>query len=95
MEAAELVKKIRELEEGQAELKREISRIVPERGGARRPPTLPAQQRRAALPQAAPSSRLLQRVGRAGLPDRHYVRILHSLGQAVHVISLDGKLMYW
>lgn len=34
MEAAELVKKIRELEEGQAELKREISRIVPERGGA-------------------------------------------------------------
>nr|BBF89702.1 putative EDR1 [Oryza sativa f. spontanea] len=93
MEAAELVKKIRELEEGQAELKREISRIVPERGGARRPPTLPAQQRRAALPQAAPSSRLLQRVGRAGLPDRHYVRILHSLGQAVHVISLDGKLM--
>jgi PAS domain S-box-containing protein len=34
-------------------------------------------------------------VGRAGLPDRHYVRILHSLGQAVHVISLDGKLMYW
>ncbi|KAF2912107.1 hypothetical protein DAI22_11g231600 [Oryza sativa Japonica Group] len=98
MEAAELVKKIRELEEGQAELKREISRIVPERGGARRPPTLPAQQRRTALPQAAaaaPSSRLLQRVGRAGLPDRHYVRILHSLGQAVHVISLDGKLMYW
>ncbi|XP_052135046.1 probable serine/threonine-protein kinase SIS8 isoform X1 [Oryza glaberrima] len=95
MEAAELVKKIRELEEGQAELKREISRIVPERGGARRPPTLPAQQRRAALPQAAPSSRLLQRVGRAGLTDRHYVRILHSLGQAVHVISLDGKLMYW
>nr|BBF89232.1 putative HA-tagged protein kinase domain of putative mitogen-activated protein kinase kinase kinase [Oryza barthii]BBF89238.1 putative HA-tagged protein kinase domain of putative mitogen-activated protein kinase kinase kinase [Oryza barthii] len=93
MEAAELVKKIRELEEGQAELKREISRIVPERGGARRPPTLPAQQRRAALPQAAPSSRLLQRVGRAGLTDRHYVRILHSLGQAVHVISLDGKLM--
>uniref|UniRef100_A0A0E0F8J3 non-specific serine/threonine protein kinase n=1 Tax=Oryza meridionalis TaxID=40149 RepID=A0A0E0F8J3_9ORYZ len=95
MEAAELVKKIRELEEGQAELKREISRIVPARGGARRPPTLPAQQRRAALPQAAPSSRLLQRVGRAGLTDRHYVRILHSLGQAVHVISLDGKLMYW
>ncbi|KAF0896446.1 hypothetical protein E2562_024314 [Oryza meyeriana var. granulata] len=100
MEAAVLLKKIQELEEGQAELKREISKIVPERGGAaqsaaspRRPPTLPAQKRiLAALPQV--SSRL-QRVGRAGLTDRHYVRILHSLGQAVHVISLDGKLMYW
>uniref|UniRef100_J3NA73 non-specific serine/threonine protein kinase n=1 Tax=Oryza brachyantha TaxID=4533 RepID=J3NA73_ORYBR len=98
MEAAELLRKIQELEEGQAELKREISKIVPERRGAlpRPPRRLPAAQKRAlaALPQAWSSSRL-QRVRRAGLTDRHYVRILHSLGQAVHVISLDGKLMYW
>ncbi|KAL5205067.1 hypothetical protein ABZP36_009938 [Zizania latifolia] len=98
MEAAELLKKIRELEEGQAQIKREISRIVPERRGSqsasvRRPPAPPAQKRiLAALPQL--SSRL-QRVSRSGLTDRHYVRILHSLGQAVHVIALDGTVMYW
>uniref|UniRef100_A0A0D9XVA2 non-specific serine/threonine protein kinase n=1 Tax=Leersia perrieri TaxID=77586 RepID=A0A0D9XVA2_9ORYZ len=97
MDAAELVKKIRELEEGQAELKREISKIVPERRGgeaaaaARRPPT--AQQKRVLAALRPQVSSRLQRVGRAGLTDRHYVRILHSLGQAVHVISLEGKLM--
>ncbi|XP_062182545.1 uncharacterized protein LOC133886748 [Phragmites australis] len=97
MAAEELASKIRELEEGQAELKREISKLAPERraqspssSSSRRPS--PAQRALAALPQL--SSRM-QRVGRVGLSDRQHIRALHALGQAVHVIGPGGKLLYW
>ncbi|OEL32485.1 Serine/threonine-protein kinase CTR1 [Dichanthelium oligosanthes] len=99
MAAEELLRKIRELEEGQAELKREISKFVsPEPQGAqpnssRRPlPPSPARRALAALPS---SSSRLQRVGRVGLTERQHIRALHALGQAVHIIAPGGKLLYW
>ncbi|KAM0876670.1 hypothetical protein ACQ4PT_036026 [Festuca glaucescens] len=105
MEAQELLKKLRALEEGQAELEREIGRLVPEaerRGGARPtarrrrrpPPAFPSSSSRraiAAFPHPSFSSRLLHR---ARLSDRHCHWILQSLGQAVHIIAPDGKLLY-
>ncbi|CAD6255414.1 unnamed protein product [Miscanthus lutarioriparius] len=97
MAAEELLRKIRELEEGQAELKREISMLVPEQQqgaqlhqhhASRRPP-------RRALPAAPSLSSRLKRVGRIGLTDRQHIRALHALGQAVHIIAPGGKLIYW
>jgi hypothetical protein len=102
MAAEELVRKIRELEEGQAELKREISKLVPENQSAqpnslRRPPPpqQPSPARRALASLPSSSSRLAQRVGRVGLTDRQHIRALHALGQAVHIIAPGGKLLYW
>ncbi|KQJ87250.1 dual specificity protein kinase splA isoform X2 [Brachypodium distachyon] len=122
MEAEELLKKIRVLEEGQAELKREIGKLIPERRGggggagqssaaaaAASPSTRrPFQQQQQQQQQQAPSPRLRALAllphaaasarhhhHRAGLSDRHCHRILQSLGQAVHVISLEGKVLYW
>ncbi|TVU04832.1 hypothetical protein EJB05_47967, partial [Eragrostis curvula] len=78
----ELLERIRALEAGQAELKREVSDLMPDRhGGAvrsRRP---------------TPASRTHQRVGRAGLSVRHHRLIMQSLGQAVHVLDLQGKVL--
>jgi hypothetical protein len=104
MAAEELLRKIRDLEDGQAELKREISKLVPERqveqpNTSRRPPQQPspspspARRALAALPSS--SSSRLQRVARVGLTDRQHIRALHALGQAVHIIAPDGKLLYW
>jgi hypothetical protein len=108
MEADELLKKLRVLEEGQEELKREIGRLVPDRrGGAGQSSASPRRPSLPALQQASSSARgralaLLQqsassssRPQRPGLSDRHCHRILQSLGQAVHVISLEGKVLYW
>ncbi|CAL4982671.1 unnamed protein product [Urochloa decumbens] len=102
MAAEELLRKIRELEEGQAELKREIAKLGPERQAAqpnssRRPtppPPQPSPARRALAALPTSSSRL-QRVGRVGLTDRQHIRALHALGQAVHIIAPNGKLLYW
>jgi hypothetical protein len=101
MAAEDLLRKIRELEEGQAELKREISRLAPEHrrpqspssSSRRPPPPSPARRALAALPHSS-SSRFL-RVGRVGLTERQHIRALHALGQAVHVIEPGGKLLYW
>jgi hypothetical protein len=102
MAAEELLRKLRELEEGQAELKREISKLVPEQQqqhhhhhyhASRRPPQ-PSPARRA-LPAAPSLPSRLQRVGRVGLTDRQHIRALHALGQAVHIIAPGGKLIYW
>ncbi|PWZ26773.1 Serine/threonine-protein kinase EDR1 [Zea mays] len=102
MAAEELLRKLRELEEGQAELKREISKLVPEQQqqhhhhhyhASRRPPQ-PSPARRA-LPAAPSLPSRLQRVGRVGLTDRQHIRALHALGQAVHIIASGGKLIYW
>ncbi|XP_008677879.1 uncharacterized protein [Zea mays] len=102
MAAEELLRKLRELEEGQAELKREISKLVPEQQqqhhhhhyhSSRRPPQ-PSPVRRA-LPAAPSLPSRLQRVGRVGLTDRQHIRALHALGQAVHIIAPGGKLIYW
>ncbi|XP_047091269.1 RGS domain-containing serine/threonine-protein kinase A-like [Lolium rigidum] len=101
MEADELLKKIRLLEEGQEELKREMGRLIPDRrGGAgqssaspRRP--LPALQQASSSARGRALALLPQRPQRPGLSDRHCHRILQSLGQAVHVVSLEGKVLYW
>ncbi|XP_048531859.1 dual specificity protein kinase shkD-like isoform X2 [Triticum urartu] len=99
MEADELLRKIRELEEGQAQLVREMDRRAPGPGPSRRPafpPRHPSSSRRgvAALPDPSPGPRQL-RDNRARLSDRHCHWILQSLGQAVHIIAPDGKLLYW
>ncbi|KAL6653688.1 hypothetical protein ACP70R_008612 [Stipagrostis hirtigluma subsp. patula] len=98
MAAEDLLRKIRALEEGQAELKREVAKLVPERRGAQSPSTSssrrpPAQRALAALPHSSASR--LQRVGRVGLTERQHIRALHALGQAVHVIEPGGRLLYW
>ncbi|XP_062201959.1 uncharacterized protein LOC133904456 [Phragmites australis] len=115
----ELLKKIRELEVGQAQLKQEMSKLIPGVGERRRsqsvsprrgapvppPPPPPAKTmapgRRASFPYASP----LQREGRATgagdagtsswLPERQYPRVLQSLGQSVHILDLDGRIIYW
>ncbi|VAI22161.1 unnamed protein product [Triticum turgidum subsp. durum] len=99
MEADELLRKIRELEEGQAQLVREMGRRAPGPGPSRRPAfprRHPSSSRRgvAALPDPSPGPRQL-RDNRARLSDRHCHWILQSLGQAVHIIAPDGKLLYW
>ncbi|KAF0887553.1 hypothetical protein E2562_002278 [Oryza meyeriana var. granulata] len=141
MEASgeELLKKIRELEVGQAQLKQEMSKLIPTAGGGgggaaerrrsqsvspRRgaqpphPPPLPSPARRlsggfeggprawargsASFPHSSP----LQREGRAagaggaaavgaGLTEKQYPRVLQSLGQSVHILDLDGRIIYW
>lgn len=100
MEADELLRKIRELEEGQAALVREMGRLAPGPSRRRRPPSPafpprhPSSWRRAVAALQDPSPRPL-RDNRARLSDRHCHWILQSLGQAVHIIAPDGKLLYW
>ncbi|GJN05124.1 hypothetical protein PR202_ga22729 [Eleusine coracana subsp. coracana] len=100
MASEELLRKIRELEEGQAELKREVAKLVPEHrrpqspsSSSRRPQPSPARRALAALPQS--SSLRMQRMGRIGLTDRQHIRALHALGQSVYVIAPGGELLYW
>ena len=88
MDEEELMKKIRALEEGQAELKREVSKLhqlrTAHRGGAQ------GQQ------AAADSSPLRPPARRAaGLSRRHHAMVMQSLGQALHVLDLQGKILYW
>lgn len=129
----ELLKKIRELEVGQAQLKQEMSKLMPSAGERRRsqsvsprrgvpvPPPPPAKTKppgrrlsggfeggprawsrgSASFPHSSP----LQREGRAtgagdagtssALPERQYSRVLQSLGQSVHILDLDGRIIYW
>ncbi|KAF8667610.1 hypothetical protein HU200_052814 [Digitaria exilis] len=130
----ELLKKIRELEVGQAQLKQEMSKLIPGVGERRRsqsvsprrgapvPPPPPPKKgtppgRRlsggfegnprawargsASFPHSSP----LQREGRAAgagdastsarLPERQYSRVLQSLGQSVHILDLEGRIIYW
>ncbi|KAL6644437.1 hypothetical protein ACP70R_016045 [Stipagrostis hirtigluma subsp. patula] len=87
-DAEELLGKIRALEEGQAELRREVTRLTRterrDAGAQWRQPTRPAFR------TAAP-----RMLGRVGLSRRHHAMILQSLGQAVHVIDLQGRILYW
>ncbi|KAK3140006.1 hypothetical protein QOZ80_5AG0393980 [Eleusine coracana subsp. coracana] len=129
----ELLKKIRELEVGQAQLKQEMSKLMPSAGERRRsqsvsprrgvpvPPPPPAKAKpptrrlsggfeggprawsrgSASFSHSSP----LQREGRAtgagdagtssALPERQYSRVLQSLGQSVHILDLDGRIIYW
>jgi hypothetical protein len=29
------------------------------------------------------------------LTEKQYTRVLQSLGQSVHILDLEGKIMYW
>ncbi|TVU04830.1 hypothetical protein EJB05_47965, partial [Eragrostis curvula] len=83
MGVEELLERIRALEAGQAELKREVSDLMPERhGGAVR------------SHRPTPASRT-QRLGRVALSLRHHRLIMQSLGQAVHILDPQGKVLYW
>ncbi|CAD6267476.1 unnamed protein product [Miscanthus lutarioriparius] len=131
----ELLKKIRELEVGQAQLKQEMSKLIPGAGERRRSQSVSPRRGVPVLPPppakgkaGAPGRRLsgafeggqrawargsasfphsspLQREGRATgagdastsarLPERQYSRVLQSLGQSVHILDLDGRIIYW
>ncbi|KAG2621470.1 hypothetical protein PVAP13_3NG241000 [Panicum virgatum] len=130
----ELLKKIRELEVGQAQLKQEMSKLIPGVGERRRsqsvsprrgvpvpPPPPPSKgtppgrrlsggfeggpQAWARGSASFPHSSPLQKEGRATgsgdastsarLPERQYSRVLQSLGQSVHILDLDGRIIYW
>jgi hypothetical protein len=131
----ELLKKIRKLEVGQAQLKQEMSKFAlpPTGSGAERrrsqsvSPSRGAQPHPGPAPAPPPSRRAsggfdggprawgrgsasfshsspLQREGRAaaeggatgaGLAERQYRRVLQSLGQSVHILDLDGRIIYW
>ncbi|XP_025822491.1 uncharacterized protein LOC112898381 [Panicum hallii] len=88
MDEEELMKKIRALEEGQAELKREVSKLHELRtehcGGGTQ-----SQQAADSPPLRPPARRA------AGLSRRHHAMVMRSLGQAVHVLDLQGKILYW
>ena len=130
----ELLKKIRELEVGQAQLKQEMSKLIPGVGERRRsqpvsprrgvpvpPPPPPSKGTPPGRPPSGgfeggprawargsasfPHSSPLQKEGRATgsgdastsarLPERQYSRVLQSLGQSVHILDLDGRIIYW
>ncbi|XP_048565693.1 probable serine/threonine-protein kinase DDB_G0267686 [Triticum urartu] len=84
MDADALLEKIRVLEEGQAELKREIGKLTTGRRAFR------------ALPPQPQPRRVVARSG-GGLASRHchWKWVLQSLAQAVHIIGPDGKFLYW
>lgn len=82
------MKKIRALEEGQAELRREVFKLHQQQ--------LQSSERRSGVQQycqhltdSSPRRR------HAGLSRRHYAMVMESLGQAVHVLDLHGKILYW
>ena len=92
MDEEELMKKIRALEEGQAELKREVSKLHQLRTAHRGGGGGGAQGQQAAAdssPLRAPARRA------AGLSRRHHAMVMQSLGQALHVLDLQGKILYW
>ncbi|KAL6644438.1 hypothetical protein ACP70R_016046 [Stipagrostis hirtigluma subsp. patula] len=93
MDAEELLrKKLRALEVGQAELRREVSRL--QKTTARRDAGLLQQP----LPQPSSLPRTARRLGHAGaagLSPRHHALVMQSLGQAVHVLDLHGNVLYW
>lgn len=133
----ELLKKIRKLEVGQAQLKQEMSKFAlpPTGSGAERRRSQSVSPSRGAQPHPGPGpapapapsrrssggfdggprawgrgsasfshSSPLQREGRAaaeggatgaGLAERQYRRVLQSLGQSVHILDLDGRIIYW
>ncbi|KAM3334747.1 hypothetical protein ACQJBY_029272 [Aegilops geniculata] len=90
MEVDELLKKIRVLEEGQAELKREIGKLMLDRRDAQ---SVARGRASHALPPQPSSTRNVVAHGR--FSDRHCHWILQSLGLAVHIIAPDGTLLYW
>ncbi|CAO2207442.1 unnamed protein product [Urochloa humidicola] len=83
MDGEELMRKIQALEEGQAELRREVSKLrqlrKEHRGGA---------QSKLAAGDSSPRRA-------AGISRRHHAMAMESLGQAVHVLDLQGKILYW
>ncbi|CAO2202744.1 unnamed protein product [Urochloa humidicola] len=83
MDEEELMRKIRALEEGQAELRREVSKLhqlrTERRGGAQ-----------SQLVAGGPSRRRA-----AGISRRLHAMVMESLGQALHVLDLHGKILYW
>ncbi|KAL6661025.1 hypothetical protein ACP70R_000409 [Stipagrostis hirtigluma subsp. patula] len=88
-DAEELLGKIRALEEGQAELRREVTRLT--RTTERRHAGAPwLQPTRPPFRTAAP-----RMLGRARLSRRHHAMILQSMGESVHVIDLQGKILSW
>lgn len=144
MPSEELLRKIEELEEGQAVLKREMTKLLLGRGRAdvAGPPRSPHQRSHSVSPQrsrfasAAAAGRAaraarssptkwrsvgfdsawgrgsssfrqassLQRESRtpgeppsapAQLSDKQYWNILQSMGQAVHILDLEGRIIYW
>ncbi|TVU04825.1 hypothetical protein EJB05_47960, partial [Eragrostis curvula] len=96
MDVEELQKKLRALEAGQAELKREVSKLMrTEATGALCQQFVGALSRPAPPPPRSSSRTNHQRLGRAGLSVRHHKLILQSLGQAVHVLDLQGNILYW
>ncbi|TVU04829.1 hypothetical protein EJB05_47964, partial [Eragrostis curvula] len=80
MDEEELLKKVRALEEGQAELRRQVSKLRP-----------PERRRTLRQPICSSSRRRL----RPTLSHRHHLMVLNCLGQAVHVLDPQGKVLYW
>ncbi|CAL5000030.1 unnamed protein product [Urochloa decumbens] len=86
MDEEEIMRKMQALEEGQAELRREVSKLQ-----------LRAEHRGGAQSQLAAGDSSWRRPPRraAGISRRHHAMAMESLGQAVHVLDLQGKILYW
>ncbi|KAJ6798683.1 putative serine/threonine-protein kinase [Iris pallida] len=127
----ELVKKIKELEAGHAQLKHEMSKLITAEGGAaaqrrRSSSVSPKRTHRrsggfdvgvpAVRKGSAASSSRLQRESketessaspaggggsgsgeefRVGLSDRQCLNVLKYMGQSVHILNLEGRIIYW
>lgn len=80
----ELLNKIQALEEGQAELKRQVSKLQ-RRGSSSHQPA-----------EQSSSASASRRTGMsAARRPRHHMMAVQSLGQAAHVLDLQGKVLYW
>ncbi|XP_059287321.1 uncharacterized protein LOC132040683 [Lycium ferocissimum] len=86
--AEELLRKIQELEEGHAELKQEMFKLM-----------ISDDHRSQRQRSHSISQKKLPRIGggpaAVKFTDRHYLNILQSMGQAVHVFDVNYRIIYW
>ncbi|XP_060174005.1 uncharacterized protein LOC132604495 [Lycium barbarum] len=84
----ELLRKIQELEEGHAELKKVMFKLtISDDHRAQR-------QRSHSISQKKPP-RIGGGPAAVKFTDRHYLNILQSMGQAVHVFDVNYRIIYW
>lgn len=134
--AEELLRKIQELEAGQAHLQHEMSKlrlsggsdsrpehrarqrshsVSPERSAARRRAgftarpgwkkgsatfthSSPLQRESRSLeepPNVGGTGGFIGRPAEMNFTERQYLNILQSMGQAVHIFDLEGRIIYW
>ncbi|KFK26593.1 hypothetical protein AALP_AA8G268900 [Arabis alpina] len=100
--AEELLKKIRELEESQEHLKREMSRLKVSAEIKQRSHSVSPVRRNSGDWRKSGAASFHPGHAKAGagesagkFTDKQYLNILQSMAQAVHVFDLNGQIIFW